>query len=230
MHLQTPLALAPPAGTAHWGRRILFDDRVLSAVTGLNLLFLRVVHDINAVRPGMPVLGLPSHLAMRLGCTAEVLEHMPRLPFALFDARFRDPAYWEAQARGASSVHDSGAIPPADPRLVDFARAGLTLAWHFSQVDARLARLAFGLDAGTDAVLASLPVGRLDGLARRVAPMLAARFCTRERFWLLFVAALRAPGDEPLAERVRLLGLQLQGSDAARTRRLHRRLRASAQA
>ncbi len=229
MNTQTPLALPPPAGTAYWNRPVLFDERRLAALAGVNAAFLRLLRDLHGSRPGMPALGLPAHLVIHLTAAAEALKGPLWLPFVLFDASFRDEAFWQASCAATSAVRDGGPSGAAEPRVVSFARSAVTLAWHCAQLDSRLARMAFGLEPAAVAALADLPVGRLEGLARRVAPVLTARFCVRERFWNLLAAAGRSPSDEALAGRVRLLGLQLHGSDAARVRRLHRRQARSAQ-
>jgi hypothetical protein len=93
-----------------------------------------------------------------------------------------------------------------------------------------VARLALGVEPGTQEALESLPVGSLDAFARRLAPVVSARFCARERFWAQIAAALRTPAGSPGLDRLKLLGLQLQGAEAARAQQLHRRLRRSTQA
>jgi hypothetical protein len=86
------------------------------------------------------------------------------------------------------------------------------------------------MESPTQQLLASLPVGALDALAQRVSGAVAARFCTRERFWGLVTSAVRFGQDTAALERLRLLGLQLQGADSARVQQLHRRLRRTTQA
>ena len=68
-----------------------------------------------------------------------------------------------------------------------------------------------------------------EGVARRSAPVLAARFCSRERFWELLLGDGQSATPQRLT-RMRLLGQQLQGMEAARARLLHRRARRSIQA
>jgi hypothetical protein len=132
--------------------------------------------------------------------------------------------------RAASVIQDGPPPPAADSRVLRFARSGLMLAWHLAQLDPRVARLALGVEPGTQESLESLPVGALDAFARRLAPIVSARFCTRERFWAQIAVALRTPTASPGLDRLKLLGLQLQGAEAARAQQLHRRLRRSTQA
>jgi len=227
---QILLALAPQAG-AHWLEHALPDERTVAALVGLNRDFLALVGELGAARPGMPALGLPGHLAAGAARAAAAIGTRLRLPFALFDLRFRDGRYWQSQAAAAAAVRDGPGAAVTETRALHFTRAALTFAWHIVQRDGAAARLALGLDGGTEAVIGELPVGALDGLARRTAPVLAARFCTRERFWELLLgdAAGQAATPQRLA-RMRLLGQQLQGMEAARLRQLHRRARRSSQA
>lgn len=227
---QFSLAL-PPQGGGSWLEHALPDERTVTALVGLNRDFLALLGELGAARPGMPALGLPGHLAAGAARAATAVGPRLRLPFALFDLRFRDGHYWQSQAAAAAAVRDGAGAAAGEPRTLHFTRAALTFAWHIMQRDGAAARLALGLDGGTEGVIAELPVGALDGLARRTAPVLAARFCTRERFWELLLddTAGQAATLQRLA-RMRLLGQQLQGMEAARLRQLHRRARCSIQA
>jgi hypothetical protein len=229
MRHQSPLALPPPAGTAHWGEQVLFNDKIIGALSSVNGAFIAVVLDLHAARPGHPVLGLPADALAALGRGAMLARRLP-LPYALFDLRFRDERFWRAESRAASAIQDGPAPPAADSRLLRFARSGLMLAWHLAQLDPRVARLALGVEPGTQEALESLPVGALDTFARRLAPIVSARFCTRERFWAQVAVALHVPVGSSGLDRLKLLGLQLQGAEAARAQQLHRRLRRSTQA
>jgi hypothetical protein len=220
---QISLALPPQAGT-HWLEQALPDERTVAELAGLNRDFLTLAGERGAARPGMPALGLPGHLIVGIARAAVATGPRLRLPFALFDLRFRDSRFWQSQAASATSVHDGPAAAAVETRTLHFARAVLAFSWHLVQRDGTAARLVLGLDSGTEAVIAGLPVGSLDGMARRTAPSLAARFCTRERFWELLVES--PSGQAATRERdlrMSLLGQQLQGMDAARARQLHRR-------
>jgi hypothetical protein len=223
MRQQAPLALPPPAGTAHWDQEVLFSQGVISALASVNSGFIALLAELHGARPGMPVLGLPPGILQPLSRAVAGAGRLA-LPYALFDLRFREERFWKYEAQSVGSIQDGQVAATADSRLLRFARSGLTLAWHLAQVDPRVARLALGMESATRRVFAALPLGSLDALARRVAPSVSARFCARERFWMQLAAALRLPADDGRLERLRLLGLQLQGADAARTQLLHRRL------
>lgn len=225
MREQISLGLPPPAGNAHWLERTLFGERVLADMADVNGEFVRLLLELHACRPGMPVLGLPAHLVPPMARRGWTATGGPRLPFVLFDLRFRDSVFWGEQSAGATSIRDGDAARLADARIVRFARTALTLGWHLAQSDPQAARLALGLDSVTATLLAGLSVGALDALARRAAPALAARFCTRERFWWLLGDCLGPAADPACVQRVRLLGLQLLGADAARAQQLYRRPR-----
>lgn len=224
MRHQTPLALPPPAGTAHWGEEVLFNPKILEALISVNGAFLVLATELQAGRPGVPVLGLGGTILSSLQRCPAAAFRLP-LPFALFDLRFRDERFWRTESRAARGIQDGSAFPVADTRLLRFARSALMLAWHLAQLDYRVARLALGVERGTQEALESLPVGALDGFARRLAPAVTARFPTRQRFWSQLVAALRVSSDTDSLARLKLLGLQLQGAEAARAQQLYRRLR-----
>jgi hypothetical protein len=224
MRHQTPLALPPPAGTAHWGEEVLFNPKIVEALASVNGAFLALAIELQAARPGVPVLGLPGAVLASLQRCPSAAFRLP-LPYALFDLRFRDERFWRSEARAARGIQDGTVFPVADTRLLRFARSALMLAWHLAQLDYRVARLALGVEPGTQEALESLPVGALDSFARRLAPAVSARFPTRQRFWSQLVAALRVSTDTDSVARLRLLGLQLQGAEAARVQQLHRRVR-----
>jgi hypothetical protein len=228
MRHQTPLALPPPAGTAHWGEQVLFSPNIVEALSSVNGAFIALAVELQSIRPGAPVLGLPGPVLAPLQRCPEAAFRLP-LPYALFDLRFRDERFWKSETRAARGIQDGGRTPVADNRLLRFARSGLMLAWHLAQLDYRVARLALGVEPGTQEALESLPVAALDGFARRLAPAVSARFATRQRFWSRLVAALRMPTETARLERLKLLGLQLQGAESARVQQLHRRVRRIAQ-
>jgi hypothetical protein len=229
MREQQPLALPPPAGAAHWGTQVLVDERVMDALGSVNAAFLALASELHAQRPGMPALGLAGHVLAGLARSG-VPGRQCRLPLALFDLRFRDEHHWRREALACRNVQDGQGAVGTDPRVRRVTRAAVMLGWHLVQAEPRAARLALGMEPATQEALGNVPIGCLDALARRMAGSLAARFCTRERFWFEVSAVLRAGPDAGRLDRLRLLGLQLQGAESARVQLLHRRLRRSTQA
>lgn len=229
MREQQPLALPPPAGAAHWGAQVLVEKRVVDALASVNGAFLSLASELHAQRPGMPALGLPGHVLAALARTGAPTRDCP-LPLALFDLRFRDGHHWRKEALACRNVQDGHGAVATDPRVRRVTSAAVMLGWHLAQSEPRAARLALGMEPATQDALGSVPIGSLDALAGRVAASLSARFCTRERFWSEVGALLRFGPDAGRLDRLRLLGLQLQGAEAARVQLLHRRLRRSTQA
>lgn len=229
MREQHPLALPPPAGAAHWGAQVLVDARVMDALGSVNGAFLSLAAELHAQRPGMPALGLPGHVLAGLARHG-LCSRACAVPLALFDLRFRDDRHWRKEALACRTVQDGQGADVADPRSRRVARAAVMLAWHLAQTEPCAAQLALGMEPATREVLGDVPIGSLDALARRMAGSLSARFCTRERFWSEVTSVLRFGPDSGRLDRLRLLGLQLQGAEAARMQLLHRRLRRSTQA
>jgi hypothetical protein len=140
----------------------------------------------------------------------------------LFDLRFGDGGFWENEIAAAGGVQDATPLPAVDERMVTFARAVIMLVWHQAQTRAASARLVFGAAPATITALASMPVGNVERLARRVATALTARFGSRTRFWLQFEGCAVRPDDQSV-NLLRQLGLQIQGADSARQQFLQRR-------
>ena len=117
MRDQPPLALPPPAGSAHWTGRALPAERTTGEITEASAAFVALALEVYSGRPGMPALGLSAHLMPALGRLGRQGLAALRLPFVLFDLRFRDAAFWRAQVAATSSVLDGEAGRIADARL-----------------------------------------------------------------------------------------------------------------
>jgi len=228
MREQHLLALPPPAGAAHWGEQVVVNARVMDALNSVNGAFLSLASELHAQRPGMPALGLPGHVLATLARTGASARECA-LPLALFDLRFRDERLWRKEALACRTVQDGHGATAPDPRVRRVTSAAVMLAWHLVQTEPRAARLALGMEPAIQDVVGEVPIGALDALARRLAGSLSARFCTREGFWSQVNAVLRFGPEAGRLDRLRLLGLQLQGAEAARVQLLHRRLRRSTQ-
>lgn len=229
MHPQHPLALAPPAGAAEWSEHSLLDAATRRALGSVNLAFLGLATVLADEDRLKLIAGLPSRAIDSL-IHPEAGERLcERLPYALFDLKFGDAAFWESEAAAAAGVQDAPPAPATDERLAAFARAAVMLAWHLSQTRPAAARIALGAAPATVAALTRLPVAAVEKLARRVAPALTARFGSRTRFWLQFEGCAAHP-DERSVELLQRLGLQIQGAESARQQALQRRPRRSAAA
>jgi hypothetical protein len=127
-------------------------------------------------------------------------------PYALFDMRFEDEAYW--QSRLTQTAQFRVADGSADVDVVDFARVALFYAWHVSCTGSLAAQLLLGMSAATVESFRRLGVNSLPGLAATEAANLCARWRNCAAYWnALFDAAARA--DARALRRVQLYGLQL---------------------
>jgi hypothetical protein len=229
MHPQQPLALDPPAGPAQWSEHSLLDAATRKALASVNQAFLCLASELAEEGRLRLIAGLPARAVDSLIHPDAGDRLCQRLPYALFDLRFGDGGFWEAEVAAAGGVQDVPPAAPCDERLVAFARAAVMLAWHLAETRAAAARLVFGTSPATIAALARLPVAAVEKLARRVAPALTARFGSRARFWLQFEGCAAHPDDRSVDELQRL-GLQIQGAESARQQALQRRPRRAAAA
>lgn len=229
MHPQQPLALAPPAGPAEWSEHSLLDPATRRALGSVNEAFLALATELAEEGRLRLIAGLPARAIDALIHPEAGPRLCERLPYALFDLRFGDGAFWEAEAAAASGVQDAAAAPACDERMAAFARAAVLLAWHLAQTRPAAARIVLGSAPATIAALARLPVAAVDRLARRVAPALNARFGSRARFWLQFEGCATHPDDRSV-DLLQRLGLQIQGAESARQQALQRRPRRHAAA
>jgi hypothetical protein len=229
MNRQQPLALPPPAGNANWSERSLLDGDMRRALCSINLAFLDLAADLAEEGRLKLISGLPPRAVDALIDPDAGQRLCERLPYALFDLRFGDGDFWKNEIAAAGGVQDAEPAPPVDERIVAFSRAVIMLAWHLAQTRAAGARLMLGTSPATIAALSVMPVAAVERLARRVAPILTARFGSRTRFWLQFEGCAVRP-DEQSVSALQQLGLQIQGADSARSQALQRRPRRGATA
>lgn len=212
------------AGNADWTERGLVDGATRRALVSVNLAFLDLAAELAEegrlkLIPGLPPRAIDSLISLEAGTRL-----CERLPFALFDLRFADGAFWAAEIVAAGGGRDAFALPAADERIVAFTRAAIMVAWHLAQTRALCARLVFGASPATVAAIAAMPVASVERVARRVCLALSARFGSRTRFWLQFEGCA-AQANERSIELLRQIGLQIQGADSARGQALQRRFR-----
>jgi hypothetical protein len=225
---QGSLRLEPGPDASSQLASSLFDDRLLLTLASANDAFLRLAGEMHGTWPGQGALGFAGHhLASLAALGSHRRNALAGLPYVLFDLRLRDDGWWAGFSGAAPSVNDGAESTPPDLRVIEFARYGLTLAWHLAQVSEASARIALGMGDAALAVLRSAPLGAVDGLAGRAGVGLAARFACSAPYWRLFIQAALAP-DAGTHVGLRLLGLQLMGMDAARSRGVQRRSRRTA--
>ena len=227
MNRQQPLALAPPAGHADWSERTLLDAATRRALSSINFAFLDLAAELAEEGRLKLISGLPPRAVNALIDPLAQQRLCESLPYALFELRFDDGVFWEDQIAAVGAVHDAEHATAVDERIVAFARTAIMLAWHLAETRTPVARLMFGMAPATIKAFAALPVASFDGLARRVAPALTARFGSRARFWLQFEGCAANPDDKSVSV-LQQLGLQIQGAESARLQSLQRRPRRAA--
>jgi hypothetical protein len=128
-------------------------------------------------------------------------------PYALFDLRFEDDAYWQARLLHAESwrVADE---PGVDDDTIGFVRLALFYAWHIASSTGLAAHLLLGMRSDTAKAFRRITVDSLPALVATEAVNLTARWSSCSAYWSALIgAASRA--DTAALRRVQLSGLQL---------------------
>ncbi|HUY84612.1 MAG TPA: hypothetical protein VMU86_08545 [Steroidobacteraceae bacterium] len=128
-------------------------------------------------------------------------------PYALFDLRFDDEAYWLARL-GAPDPGKVAEPSPAAADVLAFVRLALFYAWHLAASANLRARLVLGMSERTAAAFAGVTVVRLTTLAATEAPNLQPRWPCCEAFWRGLADAAEF-ADRARLRRIQLYGLQL---------------------
>jgi hypothetical protein len=128
-------------------------------------------------------------------------------PYALFDLRFSDEAYWRGRLAEdpLCRVADERGI---DFATLDFARLALFYAWHLASTTALAAHLMLGMHNDTAGAFRHISVDSLPALADTEAMHLTARWSDRQAYWSALLGAA-ASADLKALRRVQLSGLQL---------------------
>jgi hypothetical protein len=128
-------------------------------------------------------------------------------PYALFDLRFPDDAYWRLRLQNSASWHvaDEFAV---DDATVAFVRLALFYAWHVASSAGLAAQLLLGMSGGTAAEFRRITVNRLPALAVTEAVNLSARWSDCTAYWSALTGAASRTDPKAL-RRVQLYGLQL---------------------
>jgi hypothetical protein len=128
-------------------------------------------------------------------------------PYALFDLRFADDAYWRERLGGAGHCRVADE-PGVDEATVDFVRLALFYTWHVASSTAFATHLLLGMHGTTAAAFRGMTVDRLPALVASEATILTVRWSDCPAYWTaLLDAAARA--DPKALRRVQLWGLQL---------------------
>ena len=182
----------------NWTRQAHVSVEHLNSVRGLNRRFL----DLAGKGPFLPGLKLqlaPLSAAQRAAAA--------NCPYALFDLRFADDAYW----RGRLQMMDGWRIadePRADSDTVDFVRLALFYTWHVASSAGLTAHLLLGMHSHTAEAFRGVAVDALPDLAVAEAANLTARWSGCGTYWAALISAAARP-DPAALRRVQLSGLQL---------------------
>jgi hypothetical protein len=193
---------------AAYAAQAVLDNGTLAAIREANESFL-VLLGSSAAEPGGPAaLGLPVHVAARVGELGSAERaRVADCPYTLFNLRFDDPQFW----RSLLPERVTAAEPPA---RLDFARTAVFLAWHLAHSNALAAALVLGMSGEVQRAWRAIPLSVLDAASHIVLPHLSARWGSHPTFWARLLAGAGAAGPGT-AESVRLLGLQLLAADGA---------------
>jgi hypothetical protein len=185
-----------------WARQASFSADTLASLRELNRRFL----DLVAAHSENPAdLKIPRETAAPIaGLSTEARAAAADCPYALFDLRFHDDAYWRSRLGESWRVADEAA---ADD-LTDFARLALFYAWHLASTPKLGAQLWLGMADSTAAAFRGASLDRLPALAAGEAVNLSARWSSSTFYWRALTSAA-ACGDPRRLRRVQLFGLQL---------------------
>jgi hypothetical protein len=137
-----------------------------------------------------------------------------KCPFLLIDMRTKKKKSWREVVDGASSTDgkssDASIFPAEFPR--ESSAETLTLAWHTTRSDARIASQVLGLAPGVVGIIASLGPREIQRIAARHNQQLRPRWESNPAFWeqLLRIAV---SGNAASLSEFHLHGLQLLGGD-----------------
>jgi hypothetical protein len=197
--------------SGNWAREPHLTTEQLSSVRGLNQRFLDLAgggaDDWDASRsPGGNL--MLSAGVMHLLAPLSKLQRaaVANCPYALFDLRFEDEAYWKS--RVSQTIQYRVADEPLDADVIDFVRVALFYAWHVSSTASLAAQFLLGMSPATVESFRSLSVNSLPGLAAGEAANLSARWRHCAAYWNELIGAA-ARADSPALRRVQLYGLQL---------------------
>jgi len=182
----------------NWTRQSHLSAEHLNSVRGLNRRFLDLAGK-GLFLPGLKVQLAPLSAAQRAAAA--------NCPYALFDLRFADDAYWRArlQVSGGWRIADE---PMAVADTVDFVRLALFYTWHVASSAGLTAHLLLGMHSQTAEAFRGIAVDALSDLALAEAANLTARWGGCNAYWTALTSAAARP-DPAALRRVQLSGLQL---------------------
>jgi len=194
-----------------WARESHLSAETLGSLRDLNHRFL----DLTAARKGLWAAS-GATASLRLAAQLAPLSAAQRsaaagCPYALFDLRFEDHAYWQLRLENTAawSVAEQSM---ADDDTVTFVRLALFYAWHIASSAGMAAQLLLGMHGATAIAFRRVTLDRLPALVSTESVHLSARWSDCTAYWsALTAAASRA--DPAALRRVQLYGLQLSAAE-----------------
>jgi hypothetical protein len=151
---------------------------------------------------------LPKELCGRIApLSAAQKKAAAACPYALFDLRFQDDAYWRTRLQNSSAwaVADDAVL---EQNLLNFVRLALFFAWHVAASGKLAAPLLLGMSEATAAAFGGVTIDCLPALVASEAPNLTARWSSSSIYWRALSGAASRPNCSEL-RRIQLYGLQL---------------------
>ncbi len=181
-----------------WTRQSHLSIEHLNSVQGLNRRFLDLAGN------GFGLSGLAPQLAH---LSAAQRAAAANCPYALFDLRFADDAYWRGRLQmiGGRQIADQ---PKVAADTIDFVRLALFYTWHVASSHDLTAHLLLGMHSDIAEAFRAIAVDALPDLALAEAPNLTARWSGCNTYWTALIRAAARP-DSAALRRVQLSGLQL---------------------
>ena len=193
-----------------YAARAVVDALSLASIQEANLSFLTLLGESAGSRARLEALKVEPLIASRVRALEPAARHaVAACPYALFDLRFGDAAFWREFVLGAGAE-----VAPGAPDQAVFARTAAFIAWHLAQSNDLAASLVLGMTADVQRLWRGMPVSMLERVALAGAPELAARWGRHPIFWPKLLDSA-GPAARDRADAVRLLGLQLIAADGA---------------
>jgi hypothetical protein len=192
----------------NWAREPHLSAEHLSSIHNLNHRFLDLAgaraDEWSAAGRRDSMMGLCTQL---VPLTRTQRAAAANCPYALFDLRFEDDAYWSLCLRDMAPGRVAEGTA-ADEETTGFVRLALFYAWHLASSAGFAAHLLLGMHDDTANAFRRISVDRLPALAQMEANHLTARWNDCRAYWdALLSAAART--DAAALRRVQLSGLQL---------------------
>jgi hypothetical protein len=186
------------AYTGNWTQQSHVSVEHLTSMHGLNTRFLDLAgNGLLSLQSARQVAGLsPAQRVAAANC-----------PYALFDLRFEDAAYWRGRLQGIGAWRIADDLQVA-PEIADFVRLALFYTWHVASSASLTAHLLLGMHDDTAEAFRGISVAALPALALAEAGNLTARWSGCGAYWTALINAAARP-DPAALRRVQLSGLQL---------------------